>query len=143
MKRNILVGITLCSLVGAIGCKERASQYSPVEGRDYITGTVVEEAGTIVDRQRSIVTSSGARFGNESVRFGEPTYALTMEDDSGKTYTFFVDYTPQKNKGDFLEGLNLAINKGTRIRVKAGFLNRLPRSDAITKVWSDDIYLVK
>ena len=79
----------------------------------YVEGIVQKESGTIVDRQRIIERSEGAMFGNESVRFGDHTYAIQFKIDDGKVYTFAVQESYQKK----LEALNLAIEEGTRIRM--------------------------
>ena len=43
-------------------------------------GKVVKEGGTIVN----VLPSDGVIFGNESVKFGKPTYILTIETNEGK-----------------------------------------------------------
>ncbi len=66
---------TLCSLAATTvlafgGC---------VPEREYVTATVVKEAGTIVERLATIEPSEGATFGNDSVRFAKPTYVLQLK----------------------------------------------------------------
>ena len=48
--------------------------------RNTLEGTVKEEFGTA----QRIVDSSGAIFGNESVKVGDPTYGLVLETDKGE-----------------------------------------------------------
>jgi len=83
------------------------------ESNDYIYGTVIEEAGTIVDRQKAIERSEGALFGNDSVKFGNPTYAIKIKADDEKIYTLAV----RESYRGKLEALNLAVNPGTRVKV--------------------------
>ena len=45
---------------------------------NYIEGEVVREGGSLV---RNLAESSGAFFGNESVKVGKPTYVLTVKTD--------------------------------------------------------------
>ncbi len=67
--RNILAGT---ALLGALtGCSR---------DQQYISGQVTKENGTAVN----IVKSSGALFGNESIKFGSPTYILKVQTDSGE-----------------------------------------------------------
>ena len=105
-----LIGAAL-SGIGLTGCDESESEY--------VYGTVQEESGTVVDRQRVIERSAGAFFGNESVRFANPTYAIQFEADDGKSYTFQIGHYYGK-----LEALNLAIDEGTKIRIKKSDFDR-------------------
>ena len=54
----------------------------------YLEGKVTKESGTACN----IVESSGALFGNESVKFGEPTYILTVETKQGKYTINVIEY---------------------------------------------------
>ena len=105
--KQTLGTIVLAGAIGLAGCDNKPQ---------YIDGTVLKESGTIVDRQKIIERSEGALFGNESVRFGDPTYAIQFKADDGKVYTFAVKESYQKK----LEALNLAIEEGTRIRMTKG-----------------------
>ncbi|MBI5804090.1 hypothetical protein HY450_02505 [Candidatus Pacearchaeota archaeon] len=106
MRKNIS-GLALagCLLFG--GCVE--DEQKP----RYIEGVVLEESGTVVQRQRVIEESSGALFGNESVKVGNPTYAIKFKSDEGKIYNLSVWATD-----NFLEALALAIEKDTKIKVE-------------------------
>jgi|SRR3989338_10653429 len=79
----------------------------------YIYGAVLKEGGTIADRTAIIERSEGAIFGNESIRFGDSTYALKFRTDSREVYTMGVFETGVH----LLEALNLAIEPGTRFRI--------------------------
>ena len=88
--KRTLEALVLAGTIGLTGC----------DGGDvklrYIEGTVRNESGTIVDKQR----------------FENPTYVIQFETDDGETYTFTVLSSDQK-----LEALSLAIEKGTKIRM--------------------------
>ncbi|MFH1174980.1 MAG: hypothetical protein V1725_07650 [archaeon] len=74
----------------------------------YLQGKVVKEAGSVA----SVVESSGALFGNESVKFSNPTYLLQVQTSQGL-------YTIDVQNGCFgktIEGLALAIEEGDSIR---------------------------
>lgn len=110
--KQTLGAIVLAGAIGLTGCDK------PKEP-EYINGVVLKESGTIVDRQEIIERSEGALFGNDSVRFGDPTYAIQFKADDGKVYTFAVRESYQKK----LEALNLAIEEGTRIRMSGQNFN--------------------
>ncbi len=98
--------IVLAGAIGLSGCDDKPQQ-------EYISGTVLKEAGTIIDRQKIIENSKDSSFGNTSINFGKPTYVIQFKVDDGKVYTFAVKESDQ-NK---LDALNLAIEEGTRIRI--------------------------
>ncbi|MCK5449626.1 hypothetical protein KAI32_02075 [Candidatus Pacearchaeota archaeon] len=74
-----------------------------------IYGTVLEESGTIPDRQKGIERSEG-----------DPTYAIKFRTDGGIIYTVQIEghynATEERYVHKF-EALNLAIDEGTRIRI--------------------------
>ena len=113
--KNKIGIITLASIIGLglYGCEK------PKEP-NYITGTVLKEFGTIVDRQKIIESSEGAIFGNDSIKIGE-SYGIQFKADyNKKNYIFAV----KKTSVDKLEALNFAIEKGTRIEMKRYDFNR-------------------
>lgn len=115
--RNNLTAIVLGgALAFSIGCDNNI--FNPKKP-EYITGTVLKESGTIIDRQKVIEHSEGALFGNDSVRFSDPTYTIQFKTDDGKVYTFAVNETYQKKLG----ALSLAIEEGTKIRILKQFFN--------------------
>ena len=126
--RNILTAIVLGSALAlSTGCDDKPKESEYVTGTvlkesgtikpkesEYVTGTVLRESGTIIDRQKVIERSEGALFGNDSVRFGDPTYAIQFKvEEFGKVYTFAIKESYQRK----LVALNLAIEEGTRIRM--------------------------
>ncbi len=78
----------------------------------YVNGTVVNEFGSIVDRQKAIQSSSGALFGNESIKIGS-TYGVQFKAEDGKVYTMGI-----VSSSSMLETLNMAIEKGTKFRIE-------------------------
>ncbi|MBS3074618.1 hypothetical protein J4447_04175 [Candidatus Pacearchaeota archaeon] len=103
----------------------------------YQEGKVTKESGTVVN----IVESSGALFGNESVKFGNPNYVLTVETDQGK-YTINVEGRYSKP----LAALAEAIEVGDRIKFKTNHWGGKDRDyfsrDRIGSVPSDEIELL-
>lgn len=93
--QKTLASIVLASAIGSGGCDNLR--------RQYVTGTVLKESGTIVDRQKLI--------GNH------PTYAIQFRADDGKVYTFAVTDSYTGSNLNKLEALNFAIEEGTRIRM--------------------------
>ncbi len=94
---------------GGAGC----SCYNP----QYQEGKVTKESGTVVN----IVESSGALFGNESVKFGNPDYVLTVETDHGK-YVINVEERRFIPPFKSLVALAEAIEIGDRIRFKTDYI---------------------
>ncbi len=114
---------------GGTGC------YHP----QYQEGKVTKENGTVVN----IVESSGALFGNESVKFGNPNYVLTVETDQGK---YVINVRERRPKP--LVALAEAIEEGDRIKFKTNYVTALGSSedcfskDRIGSVYSDEIELL-
>lgn len=97
MKKTLTAtALLLAGAIGLSGCS-----------RDYKTGTVEKEYGTVA----KIIESSGALFGNESVKFSDPTYILQIKTAEG-TYTASV--IPYKNRT--IEALATALEEGDRVR---------------------------
>ena len=95
--QKTLASIVLSGAIGLTGCPSR----------NYQTGTVEKEYGTATQ----IVESSGALFGNESVKFGNPTYILQIKTTDG-TYIASVESSENKK----IEALALAIKEGDKVR---------------------------
>ena len=104
----------------------------------YQEGKVTKESGTVVN----IVKSSGAIFGNESVKFGNPNYVLTVETDQGE-YVINV----RENYSKPLVALAEAIEVGDRIKFKTNYWDVKDldyfSEDRIGSVPSDEIKLLR
>ncbi len=85
---------------------------SPSNPQEYLEGKVIKEGGTAVN----LVESSGAIFGNESVKLGYPTYIITVETSQGKYVMNVID---DYNKP--LVALAEAIEVGDRIRFRTTY----------------------
>ncbi len=113
---------------GSAGCSDHP---------EYQEGKVTKEGGTVVN----IVESSGALFGNESVKFGNPNYILTVETDQGK-YVINV----RENYRKPLAALAEAIEVGDKIKFKTNYWDVGYRDyfskDRIGSVPSDEIELL-
>jgi len=89
-----------------------------------------------------MLESSGAFFGNESVRFGNPSYILTVETEQGKYTISVIEW------GKPLLGLAEAIEVGDRIKFKTSITDFISGSvnyfskDRIGSLYSDDIELL-
>lgn len=75
-----------------------------------LEGTVKKEAGSVAQ----IVESSGARFGNESVKLSDPTYVLQIETSEGLYTASVVNCC----SGRSIEALALVIEEGSRVKFK-------------------------
>ena len=103
-KTGILKSLGFATALGLAAC--RATPPS-----NYIEGEVVKEFGNVI----RIVESSGALFGNESVKLGEGIYGIKINTPKG-TYTIeFNDNCgvpgPKTN-----HNLAMMIKEGTRVR---------------------------
>ena len=101
----------------------------------YETGTVEKKSVTPV----SIVPSTGAVFGNDSVKFGEQACVLDVETPNG-IYTMSVYQQPYGNRR--LEGVDSVIKPGTRVKfVKDAFFGFYSNfnSDKIGKLSTGEI----
>ncbi len=117
------VGALVLALAG--GCEQKPR---------YVYGTVTKEHGTVAQ----IVNSSGAIFGNESVKFSNPTYALQIQTDRG-LYTATIRELSTRP----LESLALAIEEGTKVKILTSYLEMPQRfgEDKIGWLYSDEIFV--
>ncbi|HLD55475.1 MAG TPA: hypothetical protein VJB35_04410 [Candidatus Nanoarchaeia archaeon] len=100
--KKTLGAIALASTIGLVGCAPIPDEkFIP----EYIYGVVTKEGGSIVDSVNS-----------KDYNCRDPTYAIQFKADDGKLYTFQIF-------GGRLDALNLAINKGTKIRMKKNNFN--------------------
>jgi len=80
----------------------------------YISGTVLNECGTIVDKESTAGCSEDAAIlNNEFPQFGGSKYSIRFKKDSGMEYTFAILESNQHG----LEALSLAIEPKTRIKM--------------------------
>jgi hypothetical protein len=101
MKAKILLPITF-GLLGLIGCTAKP---------EYKTGKVLKESGSVTN----LVQSSGAVFGNESVKIGT-NYLLELQTKDG-TYIADVKQNYEVDQPEkTIEGLALAIEEGDSVR---------------------------
>jgi hypothetical protein len=130
-KKALGIGALALTLGGCSGFKP-----------EYLEGTVIKESGSVVN----IVQSSGALFGNESVKFGQQNYILTVETTSGK---YIIDVNEGYNSRIPLAALAEAIEVGDKIKFKTnyesgwGSRGRLYFSrDRLGSIWIDDIEIL-
>lgn len=98
-----------------------------------LEGTVKEEFGTA----QRIVESSGAWFGNESIKFGDITYGLVLENDTGE-YTISINNHFTKP----IYVLAKAIEPGDKVRITYDGSTRIGK-DGIGKTDSDTVELIE
>jgi len=121
------LGVGALVLAFASGCDNKPSKPSDI----YLEGTVKREAGSVA----RIVESSGALFGNESVKFSNPTYVLQIETPEGVYTASVVQYG---NKT--LDALALVIQEGSRVKfAKRHHDNDRFGEDRIGKIYSDEL----
>ena len=122
--QKILATGAVIATVGLTGCDKPQPQT--------LEGTVKEEFGTA----QRIVESSGALFGNESVKFGDPTYGLVLATDKGEYVITVNNYRTKP-----VTALAKAIEPDDRVRITYDGSTRIG-NDRIGKTDSDTIELV-
>jgi hypothetical protein len=120
LQKTLGVGALVLAL--ATGCEQKKPEY--------VTGTVTQERGTVAQ----IVESSGALFGNESVKISDPTYVLQIQTPQG-LYSASIKESSSKP----LDALALAIEEGSRIRVEKGYWDSHFGEDRIGYLYSENI----
>ena len=95
----------LATVTIGVGCKRQEEQY--------VEAIVTREFGTATH----IVESSGAMFGNESVKFRYPTYGIQFKIGED-VYTASIKSSIHES----LESLAVAIDEGTKIQIKERLL---------------------
>ena len=137
--KKTLGTIVLATAIGLAGCSPKP--------KDYIEGTVVREYGNVA----RVVESSGALFGNESVKLGNPNYGLVVETPQGK-YTIDIDVSDESGSLGPKTAYNLAarIEEGTKIRFPTKFdgssRTRMPigfTDDKVGYLDPDDIQILE
>jgi len=76
--KKTLTSIVLAGAIGLSGCTKAP--------KNYVEGEVIERYGTV----SGLIESSGALFGNESVKAGDPSYVIRVKTQNG-VYTIEVD----------------------------------------------------
>ncbi len=138
-RRNFLRGIAgIVAISAGLSCisdEEKSRERAKEDKSEYKEGVVIRESGNFA----GLEDSSGAVFGNRSVKIGGGTYVLHVKT-SDATYTFSV-YQSDKP----LEALALAIEEGTKIRfrTKGYFGGPCFSSDNIGWNKSDDVSVLK
>jgi hypothetical protein len=122
LQKALGVGVLVLAL--ATGCEQKKPEY--------VTGTITSERGTVAQ----VVESSGALFGNESVKISDPTYVLQIQTPNG-LYTASVSESWNKP----LEALALAIEEGSRVRIEKRYLDDKMRfgEDKVGYLYSNEI----
>jgi len=122
LQKSLGVGALVLTL--ATGCEQKK--------QEYVTGTVTQERGTVAQ----VVESSGALFGNESVKISDPTYVLQIQTPQG-LYTASVRESWKKP----LEALALAIDEGSQVRIEKRYLDNNQRfgEDRVGYLYSNEI----
>jgi len=122
-----ICGLTLALAIGCHGEKPKI-----------ITGIVEKESGTIVQQKQIVEKSSGAVFGNDSIKFGDQTYVLTVNSSEGK---YIIKVRESGNKP--LAALEEAIEPGDTIEMTIPAFTSLYRAeDRIGSIWSKEIKLI-
>ena len=103
----------------------------------YVSGQVIGEAGTIVDRQK-IIERSGKLCGNDPVRFGDPTYAIQFIADDSEIYTIAI----RPYSSGRLDALNKAIEWGTKIKIPKDKFNSHLKGK-IGSIADEDLYVLE
>ncbi len=125
--QKILATGAMIAAVGLTGCERPKPQT--------LEGTVKEEFGTA----QRIVESSGAIFGNESVKFGDPTYGLVLKTDKGEYVISVRECIPNRKS---VYALAKAIETGDRVRITYDGYTKIGE-DRIGKTDSDTIELIE
>ncbi len=133
IQNRIGIGI-LSAYLGITSCSQ------PEDKTEYKTGTVLKESGTIVDRIISVEKSSGALFGNESVKVGEMTYAVQIKTEQGIYNANVISWVSSD-----LEAIALAIDPGdiVRFRTKYSRGNDVFYSNKIGRLMPKEIDIIK
>ncbi len=122
-KRILATGI-LSVVIGLTSCNPNP---------ETLEGTVKEEFGTA----QGLVESSGALFGNESVKISDPVYGLILESD-GKEYIITIENESVRP----VTSLAKAIEPGDRVEIKYDPLGTFIGKDGIGVTPSHTVYLI-
>ena len=122
-QKILIIGVIIES-IGLAGCNNKPKT---------LEGTVKEEFGTAP----MIVGSSGALFGNESVKIGDPTYGLVLTNEQGE---YFIDVYNYRTKP--VIALARAIEPGDKVRINYNRYTRIG-NDGIGTTYSGTIELIE
>lgn len=99
-----------------------------------LEGTVKEEFGNVT----RVETSSGALFGNESVKIGDPEYGIVLES-NGRRYVITVRDSSDKP----ILSLAKAIEPGDRVRIELRPLYTNIGEDGIGSTYGSQLIVLK
>lgn len=127
--KKTLTSIILAGALGLTGCS-----------KEYKIGTVEKEFGNVAQ----IVESKGAIFGNESIKFGNPTYILQIKTEDGETYTASIKSCGKRR----VEAIALALKEGDRVRFVVndpinGYSDSGFGNDKVELIYADQIEILK
>lgn len=130
--RKLFAVPLIAAVVGLGGCEN-----------EYQTGEVIRESGTLVERRENrLEDSSGAIFGNDSVRVGNQSYILEVSAEDGIYTIGVIDGRNSHNQiYKSMEALEQAIEVGDRIKFLTvlGGTHRKFSEDRIGSNYSSDI----
>lgn len=140
--KKYICGLVLAGSLFSSGCdgadalQKRNEEYQ--KGKE---GVVIQESGSIIDRQKYLEQSPQGFLSNETVRLGSSTYAFKFKTSEGETYSISI----ADPSGTWMEGLALAIEPGCKVRVRPN--NRYTHSvqplKKIDVVWAEDVTLLE
>ncbi len=119
-------------LIKTLGVGALALILNGCDKAQFLEGKVTKEGGTVVN----LVQSSGALFGNESVKLGEPNYVLTVETTNGKYVMEVIEHTKP------LRALAEMIEVGDRVKFQVFYGSGVSESfskDKVGRVYSFNI----
>ena len=134
IKKGILLTLGIGALVVSL-----SACYGP---KEYITGTVIEEGGTL----SGLIKNPERFLSNETVKIGELTYVIKFETDQG-TYVASIkeDMNTGTSRYEPLEALEFAVEEGTKIEVEKRYLDTYSRfgGDKVGYLFTDEIKVLE
>lgn len=139
LKKVFGIGALVLTFLTTGGCKGGVlGGRPPPIMPSYVRGIVTKEQETLPQ----LVESSGSLFGNESIKISDPTYTIQVKTEDelyttreGGLYTISVKESYRKP----LEALALAIEEGSRIKVKEEYWDSHFGENKVGYLYSDEI----